>query len=45
MTPIDLITIIGGTGWLAILVIRQQAAFRNGVTKSHSNQRQTHDNK
>jgi hypothetical protein len=33
MTSIDLITLLGGTGWLAILIIRQQAAFRT-VTKS-----------
>jgi len=34
MTSIDLITLIGGTAWLVILMTRQAAAFR--VTKSHT---------
>jgi len=39
MTAYDYITIIGGLGWLVILTIRQQLAFRNSVTRSHRNQK------
>jgi hypothetical protein len=39
MTAPDIITLIGGTFWLVILMTRQQAAIRNGVIRSHPNQK------
>jgi hypothetical protein len=39
MTPNDYITILGGLGWLVILICRQQLAIRNSVIRSHRNQK------
>jgi hypothetical protein len=39
MTPNDYLTILGGLGWLVILIIRQHVAIRNSVIRSHDNQK------
>lgn len=35
MTAYDYITLLGGTAWLAILVIRQAVAYRTVIRSHH----------
>jgi len=45
MTAHDYITLLGGTFWLAILVIRQAVAYRSVIRshRTHSSEERSHD--